>query len=1280
MRILKIENLYKTLIITILSAGFQFLFASIGFSQAAKGTFNNETYKINWQEPQRIDVTDNLDVTYLSFDNAIYDINVSKLPFWVTQIPVSAPQIDQVRLSDVTARALTAAERDALDTYQNEVPTEFEIDARVITIRKKFTANISMLPVRKNEQTGIYEKLISFKIELSTPSMFQNNRSKRSRTFKFNSVLRAGDWFKLGVTEDGIYRLTFSQLESLGLNVSNLSSDQLRIFGNGGRMLPFDNSEPRIDDLKENAIQVVDGGDGAFNEGDYILFYGHGPHGWRLDGNTYKRELNFMSDTAYYFVTRNYAVGSPKRIVDRNSLDVNPDVVVSTNDFHLVHEQNLKNLIISGRRWFGEEFNINTNYSFDFTVPSIVAGSAVRLNTVVAGRTFGTSSTFNVSVGSNSVSIPVSSVPNNYVSTYARTASEELQFNANGDQVNVEIDFQKGTSIATGWLDYLELTGQQQLRYNNDQLLFRNKESMNAGVVQYDFINLNSNLKIWDVTDPTTAVNQLRVNNRFKINGGVLSEFVLFADSDAKNPALFGKIGNQDLHALRDIDYVMVTHPKFLNQAEQLAAFHRQEYNYDVAVVTTNEVYNEFSSGSQDMTAIKDLMKMLYDRAGMNESRMPKYLLLFGDASYDLKYRIPENTNYVVSYQSRNSTSPTQSFISDDYFGFLDDSESDEITSGLDIGVGRLPVKTTAEAQAVVNKIIEYHNPANTLGAWRTWLSFVADDEDNNVHMRDANKLAVKVDTNHPQYNQEKIFFDAYPQVTNSGGEEYPDVTEAINNRVDRGALFLSYVGHGGELGWAHERVLGVTDVNNWSNSKNMPLFLTATCEFSRFDDPARNSAGELTLLNPRGGGIALLTTTRLVYSTPNYELSDTFMDYVFDFQNGVKPTLGDLLRECKTNSNINQGNGVNYRNFSLLGDPAMQLAYPEHNVITTSMPDTLKALQKVTITGYVADVNGTKLTNFNGVVYPTVFNSEKDVVTLNNDGTGSFNYSVFENIIFRGRASVTNGEFSFSFVVPKDISIDYGTGRISYYADNSITDAAGFYEDFLIGGRDEFAAEDNQGPEVQLWMNDETFVMGGITDQNPAIYSKVFDENGINTVGTGIGHDIQATLNEESANAIVLNDFYESDMDSYQSGTIRYPLSDLPNGKHTLKLRVWDVYNNPSEAYTEFIVADNSDLAIEHVLNYPNPFTTNTSFYFEHNAPGQNLEVRIEVFTVSGKLVKIIDGIHGGEGYRVGPVNWDGRDDFGDRIGRGTYIYRVKVKTPTGKSVEEYEKLVILN
>ncbi|MGB0392171.1 MAG: type IX secretion system sortase PorU, partial [Salibacteraceae bacterium] len=464
------------------------------------------------------------------------------------------------------------------------------------------------------------------------------------------------------------------------------------------------------------------------------------------------------------------------------------------------------------------------------------------------------------------------------------------------------------------------------------------------------------------------------------------------------------------------------------------------------------------------------------------------------------------------------------------------------------------------------------------------------------------------------------------------------------------------------------------SQIKGYTNIDALTLYVTATCEFSRFDDPDRTSAGEFTILNPSGSALALLTTTRLVYASENFKLATRFFSNVFEKIDGKRPTLGDLTRLSKVG-----GSSINTRNFSLLGDPAATLAYPKYSIKTTSAPDTLKSLQEITINGQITDEFGQKISNFNGTIYPTIYAQKRDQNTLNNDGHGVFSFKTQENALFNGKASVSNGDFSFSFIVPKDINFKYGNGKISYYAENGSIDALGSDGKIIIGGLDGDPNSDQIGPEISLWMNDESFITGGLTDENPKILAKVFDESGINTVGNGIGHDITAVIDENTANSITLNEYYESDLDSYKKGVISYNLSNLTEGKHTLRLKVWDVFNNSSEAYTEFVVSNSSSFDITHVLNYPNPFTTNTDFYFDHNAIDQQLTVRIQIFTISGKLVKTIDHIEAPNGYRAGPINWDGRDEYGDRIGKGTYVYKIKATNSFDQTVEKFEKIVIL-
>jgi hypothetical protein len=579
------------------------------------------------------------------------------------------------------------------------------------------------------------------------------------------------------------------------------------------------------------------------------------------------------------------------------------------------------------------------------------------------------------------------------------------------------------------------------------------------------------------------------------------------------------------------------------------------------------------------------------------------------------------------------------------------------------------------------------------LADWRTHVLFASDDQDGDgfegpIHMSQSDFLARRVEIEHPYFNVGKIYLDAYQQVSTPGGQRYPQAASDFQDRVQKGLLLVNYVGHGGEVGWAHERFLDNNTILGWTNSDRLPIFMTATCEFSRWDDPNRTSAGEYVLLNPNGGAVALMSTTRLAFSDQNFQLSQKFYDHVFERNatNGGPQTLGDIFRETKRDIATAQSTLHNHRNFSLLGDPSQRLAMPNRTVRITAITDTLgnpvdtiQALATIRVTGFVDDGSGQPMSDFNGQVIPMVYDKELTQSTLANDGGSPFVFKIRRNIIYRGKATVTNGQFNFTFVVPKDINYQYGTGRVSCYAESWSDNAFGYDNDPVVGGTSPDVALDEQGPQIRLFMNDENFVRGGMTNEEPLLFAKLFDDNGINTVGSSIGHDLLATLNDDTERAIVLNDLYEADLDTYKSGTVRYRLKNLEEGGHTLRLKAWDVFNNSSEAITEFVVASSAELALAHVLNYPNPFTTHTQFFFEHNRPCTTLNVQVQVFTVSGRLVKTISRQLACTGFRSEPLPWDGRDEYGDKLGRGVYVYRLNVTTPEGEKAEKFEKLVIL-
>ncbi|MCB9082394.1 MAG: type IX secretion system sortase PorU, partial [Lewinellaceae bacterium] len=613
------------------------------------------------------------------------------------------------------------------------------------------------------------------------------------------------------------------------------------------------------------------------------------------------------------------------------------------------------------------------------------------------------------------------------------------------------------------------------------------------------------------------------------------------------------------------------------------------------------------------------------------------------------------------------------------------------------IAVGRLPVKSEAEALAAVEKIKRYDLAPETYTDWRNRIAFVGDDEDGNLHVNDANLIADDIRQQYPALNIDKIFLDAYPQESTSGGNRFPSVTEAINQSVFKGTLALTYLGHGSPRGWAQERVLTIPDIVNWQNRYRMPLLVTATCSFTAYDDPEFVSAGEEAFLNPNGGAIGLLTTVRAVFANQNAELTDRTLVTLFSRPDGAILTIGEAMQRAK-NSFTGSFITLNSRKFTLIGDPSQRLAIPDLQVRTTAIngkavtetsTDTLRALQQVRIEGEVVDFTGNRLENFNGILYPSIFDKVFLAKTLAQDrGSFPLDFQVQKNIIFNGRASVQNGRFAFTFVIPKDINYAFGAGKFSFYAaeDLGTRDASGSFQNISIGGNSTNQVGDDQGPQVDVFLNSTDFVFGNITGPEPVLYVQLTDDNGINVVGNSIGHDLEATLDENTQQIIVLNDFFSAALDDYTRGEVRYPLSKLSEGRHSIRVKAWDVANNPAEGYTEFVVASSAEIALEHVLNYPNPFTDRTCFQFDHNLPNQTLDVLIQIYTISGQLVKTIDQTIFSDGYlrRDDCIAWDGRDDFGDRLARGVYLYRVSVRANIPGSTElrgesKFEKLVLL-
>jgi len=1194
---------------------------------------------------------------------------------------IDAP-VASVTLTQCVFEPLTTSESDVIKNMDKTMlPSEPKIRYETVFDQGKPMLRVSFIPLRLNPANGKPEKLKSYNIEV-THDFSRQLDTISAQVYASSSVLSSGDWYKVSVAETGVYQLTYADLSAMGMQLNGLASSKIRVHGFGGGMLPERAGAQRYDDLPEIAVKVVDGGDGRFDAGDYVLFYARGPEKWTFNGQTglFEHQAHLYDDKAYYFVTAGDQNGL--RVQELPQPTSAPAATVSSYNWYKAVQPNQTNLIKSGKEWFGDVFDVVTSRDYDFSgfrpVPS--APLTIRLSAVARSVQ---SSSFTLKAGGKTLNMYVSPIVTDFNTAYAKIATETFVVDQPDFSSGFNLKYNKSTGSAIGWLNYIEANTLAQLDFKGGQTGFRH--SGMQGVVEYRISDVTVPFMLWDVTDPLRA-GQLSVSasggeSSFRALADTLREYIMFDDQSYLKPVFVEKVPNQNLHGLSTYSMVIVTHPDFAEEATRLATFHAQRDNLDVLVVQQQAIYNEFSSGAQDISAIRDFIRMLWIRN--QGSQKPRFLLLFGDASYDPKDRMDANTNFIPTYQSPESLHPVTSYATDDFFGCIDDNEGGLSSDVPDIGIGRLPVQTPAEAKMAVDKIVYYSTPSEKVqGDWRNVIAFVADDGDGNSHMQQADMLANMIDTTHRSYNVDKIFFDAYNQISTPGGQRIPDASAALNQRMDKGALIVNYTGHGGEVGWAHERVLEVADINSWTNYDRMPVFMTATCEFSRYDDPKMQSAGELVFLNPNGGGIALFTTARPTFGTPNFTLARSFYNIAFDPVNGEMPHLGDLIRLAK----LSAGADNNSKKFVLLGDPAMKMAYPAYNVQTlelngrsvTEVTDTLKALSEITISGIITDSDGSKVSDFNGVVIPVVYDKENQIVTFGTEASSPFVFSLRRNIIYKGKAEVVNGEFTFSFIVPRDIAYQFGKGKISYYATDGTMDAAGYYSQVVVGGFSDRQIEDFSGPEVDLFMNDTKFKRGGFTDQNPVLLAFVEDLSGINTIGNGIGHDIVAILDNETDSPFILNDFYQSDLSTYRSGVISFPFHNLAQGPHTLKLKVWDVNNNSSEVTTEFVVASSEGLTLGRFDAWPNPMKDKITLEIEHNQAGQELIAQLDIYTLSGNRAASLNRRIFAEGFRTTSFEWDGRGSDGHLLSSGFYIGRLKITTLSGLSSEKSVKIVI--
>ncbi|OJW82278.1 MAG: hypothetical protein BGO69_16950 [Bacteroidetes bacterium 46-16] len=1127
------------------------------------------------------------------------------------------------------------------------------------------------------------------------PFSYSKTAAKGTAT---NSPLASGTWYKISVSETGFYKIDYNLLSQMGVNPANINPANIRVFGNGGHMLPENNAIARPDGLTENAIWVNDGGDNAFNQGDYVVFYAQGPVAWTKDPfyPVFRHKGNLYDDKAYYFINFD-APG--ERVANQSDIPQSNVTVNSYNDYAL-HEQDLVNMGGFGKQWWGEAYSsgpgFTTTGSFTFDLGNTV--DSAKFHIVLGSRSAALSNTFKVTVNGNLKSTIVFDSQAGQTDEMNTILEKNADFNmALSGTATVALTYQPYSSDDKGYLDYIEINTRRGLSFNASQFTFRDLNSTGAGnKASYQIANASSNTQVWDVTNPLEPVRMSGTLSgstySFSQYADTLHEFAALNSSQLNVPEYVGGVANQNLHGAGQVDLIIVTHPDFLDAANAIADFHRTQDNMRVAVATTPQVYNEFSSGSKDISAIRDFARMFYVRAGNDTTQMPRYLLLIGDASYDPKNRVTNNNDYVPIYESEESHYLISSFCNDDFFGFLDDNENisnTSIANTLDLGMGRFPVNSEADAMAMVEKIKHYKSPAS-LGPWRLQDLVVADNEDPaGPHMDDGKLMCQTVTNGSIIYNHTKVFLDALPTVSSPGGARCPQANKIINDQIYKGCFFVNYSGHGNTSVWSGKRILTSDDYNAWTNYDHLPFMVTATCDFGRFDQPSYVSAGEALVLKHNGGAIAGLTTTQLVYQYSNRILNEAFLRSQFThLPNNKWYRFGDAFRIGKNETYHtvqDAGTLINFRKFALLGDPALLPDFPQYTVVTdsiknsssSSVVDTLSALGSYMVYGSVRGDNGEVLTDFNGKLYVSFYDKPRTTNVTTYYGNKSFQTQ--NNIIYKGKATVTNGQFSYAFIVPKDINYEFGKGKLSSYAENGITDAAGADTTFSIGGYSDNPVTDNVAPIVKPYIGDSLFKDGGITGPNTLLYVSLEDEIGINVSGNAVGHDLTAVMDGDIEVPYILNDYYETEPNTYQRGHVYFPLNGLSVGKHTIVVKAWDVNNNSGEGVVNFEVVDGAIVKVQDLINYPNPFKDVTHFFFEHNHPGEALDVEINIYSTAGVAVRKIRQSFTPTNSRSNEITWDGTSDRGAKLPAGVYVYRVNIATATGAQSSAYQKLVLL-
>lgn len=1065
-------------------------------------------------------------------------------------------------------------------------------------------------------RNGKYQYLVSFLADLKS-SPVSKAKAKRLASPKAERYAEHSVLSKGKWAKIRVSNSGIHQLTASTIKSAGFSDlSKVRIYGYGGYLVPEVLTEEYLRDYDD--LKEIP----TCTVGEKKLFYAKGSVYWDSKDSRV-RVRNPYSDYGYYFITQD----------DNEPLTCTEEELQNTawptpDAYHTLYEEDNSTWMYGGRNLFNSE--------------KIESGKTSK-NYII-----------NIPEGNTQADLTIS------VTANART---EIRIYLNGKELGSRTISLMANDKANGFTDTWNVDN----LHGNDTVIIKN---VSGGTARLDYISLR-----YDSPKPAPVL----------------------ATDNFPTAEYVHRITNQDLHADKDYDMVIIipSSQKLLTQAQRLAKHHANHDGLNVRIVPADSLYNEFSSGTPDVSAYKRYMKMLYDRS--DSLHAPKSLLLFGDCTFDNRMLTSElksesADDYLLCYESENSFSSVDCYVSDDFFTYLDDEEDISTFAGLpDIGVGRFPCITETEAAVLVDKTINYALNANA-GPWQNTIMFLGDDGNNNIHMNDVNDVAEQTISDHPGYYVRKVYWDAFKRTASSTGNRYPDAESIIKQQQNNGALIIDYAGHGSPTSISHEIVLSIKDFANFKGP-NLPLWVTASCEIMPFDSN-EETIGEKALLNPEGGAVAFYGTTRTVYAPQNKKINSAFMEYVLTCDKNGKPiTLGEAQRQAK---NYLVKNGIettkNKLQYSLLGDPALSLALPTYTAVIDningvavegdSLPQ-LRAGDKVSIKGHI-ELAGSKAENFSGTLDAMVRDTKETIRCKLNNTTSegadtAFVFTDRKNTLYHGTNKVENGEFTFTFAVPKDINYADGTGLINIYAYDATLKASahGACDRFTVNGSN-IAENDSIGPSIYCYLNSEDFTFGGEVNSTPFFVAQISDKDGINASGAGIGHDMMLIIDGDSEKSYNLNDNFTFDYESYTSGQTYYALPALSEGKHTLKFRAWDILNNSSTTTLDFVVKKNIQPNIVDVYATNNPARESTTFVVAHNFCGAEMNLEIDIMDTSGRLLLSTSK------REIATTNtmaypWDLRTDSGAKLNTGIYLYRVKLSSNGNSYASKTQKLLII-